>query len=113
MIGDQPDGTFIVEKKRPQLHASTLEMKCMEQIRRRFIEGEIIPPGVAMVVGTGTHKSIEKNLTSKIVWDELLPVEEVADIARDEVNQAWESSEIRLEPEELEKGLKVVKGRRS
>jgi RecB family exonuclease len=113
MNGQQPDGTFAVEKvepKRPQLHASALEMKCMEAFRRRYIEGEIIPPGVAMIVGTGTHRSVELNLTEKIKTGSLLPIEAVIDAARDGVNSAWESSEIRLDPEEMIKGLKAVKG---
>jgi hypothetical protein len=94
---------------KPQLHASALEMKCFEAFRRRYIEHEIIPPGVALVVGTGTHRSVERDLSHKIETGELLPAEAVKDHARDGVNQAWEGG-VRLDPEELQKGMKAVKG---
>ncbi|MFH1572429.1 MAG: PD-(D/E)XK nuclease family protein [Acidobacteriota bacterium] len=109
-MAENPDGTLTVEHiRRPQLHASALEMKCAEAFRRRYIENEIIPPGVALIVGTGTHRSVERNLSHKVETGELLPVEAVQDHARDAVNHAWEGG-VRLEPEELERGMKLVKG---
>lgn len=91
------------------MHVSALEMKCPEAFRRRYIEREIIPPGVAMVVGTGTHRAIERNLANKVGSGNLLPVDQIKDIARDGVNQAWESG-IRLDDNELQRGIKIVKG---
>jgi hypothetical protein len=97
------------EDKKPQLHVSALEMKCMEAFRRRYLEGEIIPPGVALIVGTGTHKGVDVNMRHKIQTGLLLPVDAVADAARDGVNRAWEGG-VKLEPEEISQGIKVVKG---
>lgn len=81
----------------------------MEAFRRRYIEHEIIPPGVALIVGTGTHRSVERNLSHKIETGELLPIEAIKDHARDGVNQAWEGG-VRLDPEELQRGMKAIKG---
>jgi RecB family exonuclease len=113
MIGEQPDGTLTVEKiesKKPQLHVSSLEMKCMEQFRRSYIEKEIIPPGVALIVGTGTHKSVDANMHHKIATGQLLSADAVADAARDGVNEAWDKGGVKLEPEEALLGIKAVKG---
>lgn len=76
-----------------QIHQSMLSQnnRCGEQFRRRYgarfgwaDREEIIPPGIALVTGIATHAAIEKNLTAKIETDELLSVEQVMDIARDE-----------------------------
>lgn len=96
--------------KRPQLHTTALNMACGEAFRRRYIEGEIIPPGIAIVVGIATDRAVSKNLEHKRDTRELLPVEAVADSARDSLNNVWDSSAVKLEPEELEIGLKAAKG---
>jgi hypothetical protein len=108
---NNPDGTLTVQKvtPRPQLHASALEMKCMEAFRRRYIEGEIIPPAVAMIVGSGTHHSIDVNLTEKIKSGNLLPLDAVKEAARDGVNIAWEQG-VKLDPDEAARGIKAVRG---
>jgi hypothetical protein len=84
-------------------------MTCFEAFRRRYIENEIIPPGVALIVGTGTHASVEKNLTAKIETGTLLTLDAVKDAARDGVNNAWEQG-VKLNDEEAERGIKAVKG---
>jgi hypothetical protein len=94
---------------KPQLHVSALGMKCMEQFRRRYIEREVIPPGVALIVGTGTHKGVDVNMHHKMATGELLPEDAVADAARDGVNLAWDGG-VKLEPEELQRGMKIVRG---
>jgi hypothetical protein len=110
-MAENGDGTLTVTgvTGRPQLHASALEMKCMEAFRRRYIEGEIIPPAVVMIVGTGTHRGVEVNLSAKIETGALLPLDAVADAARDGVNRAWEGG-VKLDDEEAERGIKAVKG---
>jgi hypothetical protein len=96
--------------KRPQLHATGLNMACGEAFRRRYIEGEIIPPGVAAIVGIATDRAVSRNLEHKRETHELLPVEEVADVARDSLSDAWDRGGVRLEPEEVETGIPAVKG---
>ncbi len=97
------------ETKKPQLHASALEMKCLEAFRRRYIENEIIPPGVAALVGTATDAGITRNLGNKIKTGQLLPVDECIDTARDALNAAWETG-VRLDDDEAKRGIKIVKG---
>jgi len=94
---------------KPQLHQSMIGMiyRCPEQFRRRYgarfgwnDREEIIPPGVNLIVGSATHKSVEKNLSSKIETGELLPIEQIRDIAHDEAAGAWQQ-EVRLVDEEM------------
>lgn len=67
------------------IHQSTLNMafRCGEQFRRRYIEDEIIPPGIAAGRGTGVHKANEVNLKQKITSKVDLPVSDLKDAARD------------------------------
>ena len=99
-----------MEKKKPQLHVSGLEMlsKCGEQFRRRYIEREKIPPGVALIVGSATHKSIEKNLKSVINNGGLLPLEEIKDTARDALVNNWNSG-VMLNDDEMKDGLEKTR----
>src|SRR3990167_5757448 len=96
---------------KPQLHQSGMDMlfKCGEQYYRRYVKGEKIPPGIAAVIGSATHKSIEANLSAKIQGGELLPVEWVQQVARDELEGIWKGG-IKLDKDELAKGMKALKG---
>lgn len=68
------------------IHQSMISMalKCQEQFRRRYIEGEIIPPGIAMGVGSAVHKANEVNLSQKTTSGVDLPPSVLHDAARDE-----------------------------
>lgn len=68
---------------KPHLSASQLETywRCPQQYYRRYICGEIIPPGIAMLTGTGYHRGIEANMRQKIETHRDLPAKEIADIA--------------------------------
>ena len=67
------------------IHQSTLNttLRCGEQFRRRYIEGEIIPPGIAAGRGTGVHKANEVNLKYKLMSKQSLPLSDLQDAARD------------------------------
>jgi hypothetical protein len=67
------------------IHQSTLNMalRCGEQFRRRYIEGEIIPSSIAASRGTALHKANEVNLKQKIATRVDLPVSDMLDAARD------------------------------
>lgn len=71
------------EEKRKHLSASQLEMfaRCPEQWRRRYVEGEVIPPRLAMIKGTAVHKCAEHNMRQKIESHEDLPTTEIIDAA--------------------------------
>jgi RecB family exonuclease len=91
------------------MHISGMEMlsKCGEQFRRRYIEKEIIPPGVALLVGTATHRSVAKNLESKMRDQKLLTLAEIKDAARDSLVNAWKDG-VSLSDEEAKEGIKKV-----
>lgn len=98
----------------PQLHWSQISMytRCAEQFRRRYILGEILPPGVGAVSGTGMHRAVELNLTRKIETGELAPEEEVTEAARDSVVKSFDSPEgVFLSDDEKAEGQDAVKAK--
>ncbi len=68
------------------IHKSHLGMflRCPQQFERRYINGEIIPPGIAARRGSATHKAAEINHLQKITTREDLPIDTLQDAARDE-----------------------------
>jgi PD-(D/E)XK nuclease superfamily len=74
------------------IHQSSLNMalRCGEAFRRRYIEGEIIPPGIAAGRGTGVHKANEANLKQKIVTRQDISIADMKDAARDGYVKAFE-----------------------
>jgi hypothetical protein len=84
--------------------------KCAEQFRRRYVLGEILPPGVGAVSGTGMHRAVELDLTRKLETGELAPEEEVTEKARDAVVGAFDSPEgVFLSDDEKAEGKDKVK----
>ena len=67
------------------IHQSSLgtALRCGEQFRRRYIEGERVPPGVAAGRGTGVHKANEVNLNQKVITGTDLKLSDLKDAARD------------------------------
>ena len=67
------------------LHQSSTNtaLRCGEQFRRRYVEGEIIPPSIAAGRGTGVHKGNDANLKQKIQSKEDLPLSDIKDATRD------------------------------
>lgn len=67
------------------IHQSMLSMalRCGEQFRRRYMEGEIIPPNIAAARGTGVHTANKINLRQKIQTGRDLPVGDILDACRD------------------------------
>lgn len=72
------------------LSVSQLEMfsRCGEQYRRRYIEGEIVPPGIAARIGSGVHAAAEKNWREKMRTGADLPLDAVQDAAADAYDKA-------------------------
>ena len=60
-------------------------VRCSEQWRRRYINREVIPPGIAMHRGKGVHKAVELNNRQKRDSWEDLPLDILQDAARDGV----------------------------
>jgi hypothetical protein len=55
--------------------------RCPEQFRRRYIENESIPPGIAARIGTGVHKGAEVNHKAKYKTGQDEPLDVVQDAA--------------------------------
>lgn len=61
----------------------TMFLRCPAQFERRYINGEIIPPGITGIRGRATHKAIEVNNKQKLKTRKDLPVSDLQDAARD------------------------------
>jgi hypothetical protein len=98
--------------KLPHLSHSQLTMlsRCGEQYRRRYIEGEKIPPAIAMLVGRAVDESVTDNLTTKIEHGTLLPLEQVRAKARDTFSNTWAGEGVFLTDEDVALGPARVKG---
>ena len=68
--------------EKPHVSHSQMDMywRCPEQYRRRYMEKEVIPPGIAMLQGTGVHRAAEANFTQKIESRIDLPAKEIIEI---------------------------------
>lgn len=69
--------------EKPHISHSQLEMfwRCAEQYRRRYIEGEILPPGIALIQGKAIHSGAEHNFKQKKNSFTDLPKSEIVDAA--------------------------------
>jgi hypothetical protein len=67
--------------EKPHLSATQLEMywRCPEQYRRRYMEGERIAPGVALLLGRAFHVGAETNFRQKIESHVDLPENDIVD----------------------------------
>ena len=72
------------------LSVSQLDMftRCGEQWRRRYLDEEVIPPGIAARVGSGVHKAAEINFKSKMQTGEDMPLDAVQDAAAEAYDKA-------------------------
>lgn len=83
--------------------------KCGEQYRRRYIEGEILPPGISLLKGSGFHKAAEANMRQKMESYEDLPVQDIQDIAVASFDESTHG-EFAMTSEEHSRGSSVVLG---
>lgn len=81
--------------------------KCGEQYRRRYVEGEKIPPGVTAHVGTGIHKGAEINHKHKIKEGKDQPVDVIQDAAVESYEKSLQNG-IYLTPEEKTRKAKIL-----
>lgn len=95
-----------------RLSVSRLQMlqRCGMQYLFRYVEGIVSPPGVALIVGKGTHRAIASDLLAKMDGGELLPDEQVKDIAADAAKREWDAQPVALDDDEKAKGADVAKG---
>ena len=95
-----------------RLSISRLNMlnRCPMQYQHRYIDNIIAPPGVALIVGKGTHRANASDLLNKMDSGNLLSDDEVKAIAADATKREWESQDVALDEEEKAEGADKVKG---
>lgn len=85
-----------------------LASRCGEAYRRRYIEGEIIPPGIAAHAGTGVHEGAAENFRQKQFSHEDLPVNQIVDAAVGGFENAMQGRGAVFTPEEESRGVGLV-----
>jgi len=98
--------------KKPYVSPSQLNTytNCGEQYRRRYIEKEIIPPGVAALRGSSVHKGAEANFKQKIESKIDLPKNEIVERAVAEFEGRLKADGVFLDEEEQGRGKAIVLG---
>jgi hypothetical protein len=96
---------------KPYVSATQIDMlcRCGEQYRRRYVEKEVIPPGIAMLKGSGFHRGAEINMRQKIDSHEDMPVKEIVDAAVEEFRLQTQGG-YQLSDEEVARGPTSVIG---
>jgi hypothetical protein len=99
-------------QKKPHVSPSQLDMyfRCGEQYRRRYVLGEIVPPGVALVKGSAVHKAAEINYRQKVESHVDLALSDLTEAAAADVTQRVAAEGLMLTPEESSAGLSAVRG---
>jgi hypothetical protein len=81
--------------------------RCGEQFRRRYIEEDIMPPGIAARIGTGVHKGAEVNHRAKKITRKDEPLSVVQDAARDGYINACQEG-VYFAPDEVASAQKTL-----
>lgn len=85
---------------------------CQLQFQYRYLDGDIRPPGVALLVGSTVHKAAEVNLLAKRDHGAPLETSAVADLAALEFDRRWSAEpEVALDEDERTVGVAAVKGK--
>lgn len=82
--------------------------KCPEAFRRRHIEGEVIPPGMAMHKGSGMHGGANTNFVQKRETFVDLPVDDIIDASVAAFEHECERRGYQLDDDEKSRGAVVV-----
>jgi hypothetical protein len=85
-------------------------LRCGEQWRRRYVLGEKIPPGVALVKGGAVHKAAEVNYAQKVESHADLPASDLVAAAAAHVGDVIQNEGLMLAPDETARGVAKVKG---
>lgn len=97
---------------KPHLSNTQLDMlsRCGEAYRRRYEEGERIPPGVRQLKGSGVHGAAETNFRQKKQSHRDLPVADMRDLAAAKFDERLQRESVLLEPDEKSRGKRKVLG---
>jgi hypothetical protein len=94
---------------RPHLSISQIGQyeRCPRQWYFRNVLGLKTPPGVAQVIGVGTHGGIDVDVRQKMEWGVALEAGEVKDAASDATNQEWAKRQPVLQEGDPDQGQAV------
>ena len=84
--------------------------RCAEQYRRRYIDGDKVPPGIALLVGGGVHGGIDAAMKGKKETGSDMPPDDLRDAAVASFDMRLSREEVSLTKEEREVGRAVVIG---
>ncbi len=82
--------------------------RCGESYRRRYVEGEREPPGIAFHIGGSVHRAAEHNYRQKIMTGVDLPAEELQAVAADAYDKNLRDKGLFLELEEVSSAPKIM-----
>src|SRR4030042_1399245 len=106
--GSEADKSHARLKKarQPDMEAITQSMlgmflRCAHQFERRYLRGEIIPPGIAARRGSATHKAAQLNHEQKLHTKEDLPLDHLQDAARDHYVQLIQEEGVFIPKDQL------------
>lgn len=85
----------------------SMYLRCGEAYRRRYLENERIPPGVALVRGISIHKGAEEQNHFKLATREDKPKKEVLEVVSDSFDNALKDG-VWLTKEEKTQKAKVI-----
>ena len=83
-------------------------LRCGEAFRRRYIEGEIMPPGITARRGSATHKAAHINHVQKIKTAVDLPLNDLKDATRDEYVSLLTNEGVYIPKEQLSEKKKIL-----
>jgi hypothetical protein len=99
----------VVQAKKPHLSISAMEKfwLCPESYRRSYVNRERMPPNLAMMVGSASHKGAEVNFRQKIETYQDLAVDEIVEASVEAFDMATKDL-YWLTPEEVARGETLV-----
>lgn len=83
-------------------------LRCGEQYRRRYVEKEIIPPGISARTGSSVHKVAEVHDLIRIQGKTGLSITDAQDCARDEFKRLVKDEGVFLAPAEVPEANKLL-----
>jgi len=89
----------------------SMASRCAEQFRRRFIEGEIIPPNIAAIRGTALHKAASENHRHIQSKGEALSEESILDLSATAYIETLSNGVSLTQEEAIEKSKVLGKGK--
>ena len=87
-----------------------LYTNCAEAYRRRYVEGEKIPPGVAALRGSSIHRGAEMNFAQKIDSHVDLPKSQIVERAAAEFDARIKLDGVFMSDEDVSRGKAIVLG---